>query len=291
MPDSPAETLPIPLSPALTPAQMSALISLVRRCARAEIMPRFRDFKQAGVSVKTGPHDLVTDADIATEAMLARGLQTMFPHALVLGEEAVSADPRLRDRIAAAEMAFILDPLDGTWNFAHGLPLFGVIVAVTRFGHPVLGLLYDPVMDDWVIGDATAPTRMGRAVGTERRLRMAPGARLADMAGYVHLHLVPEDMQARLAACLPDFSRTSVLNCSCHEYRTLAQGGMQFCLSGVPNPWDHAAGVLACQQAGGVARMLDGRDYNAAITDGYVLTAPDADSWNRLRDRFAFLVA
>ena len=65
---------------------------------------------------------------------------------------------------------------------------------------------------------------------------------------------------------------------------------MDFMLSGVPNPWDHAAGVLICQKAGGVARMLDGRAYDASIEEGYVLTAPTEESWALLRDRFAFLL-
>ncbi len=284
------DSLPISLTSPLTPAQQATLINLVRRTARAEIMPRFRNLGHADISSKSGPHDLVTEADTAAEAMLSRGIQQAFPHALVVGEEAVAANPTLREKIAEAELSFILDPVDGTWNFAHGLPLFGVIVAVARFGRPVLGLLYDPVMDDWVIAAEGQPTHLSRSLGADRPLRVSRGGALSDMSGYLHLYLAPKDKQAELAACLPEFARTYMLRCSCHEYRMLAQGGMDFCLSGVPNPWDHAAGVLACQQAGGVAAMLDGRDYNAGITQGYVLAAPNQDSWNRLRDRFAFLL-
>lgn len=55
-------------------------------------------------------------------------------------------------------------------------------------------------------------------------------------------------------------------------------------------PWDHAAGVVACQQAGGVARMLDGREYNAGITEGFLLTANTEIAWTALQKRFAFLL-
>ncbi|WP_101065907.1 inositol monophosphatase family protein [Roseovarius salinarum] len=286
MPDS----LPIPLTAPLSRAQETALINLVRRAARAEIMPRFRNLGHADISAKSSAQDLVTEADHAAEAMLARGVQRMLPHALVVGEEAVAGRAALRDEIAAAELAVVIDPLDGTWNFAHGLPLFGVIVAITRFGRPVFGLLYDPVIDDWIVAREGERTHLARTGGAERPLRMGGGGALRDLSGFIHLYLLPEDKRAAMAAALPEFARTSMLRCSCHEYRTLAQGGMDFCLSGVLNPWDHAAGVLACRQAGGVARLMDGRDYDAGVTEGYLLTAPDEDSWQRLRDRFAFLL-
>ncbi len=286
-----SDSLPIPLTSPLTPAQQTTLINLVRRAAKAEILPRFRTMSAGDIGTKTGQYDLVTEADTAAEAMMARGLQQMFPHALVVGEEAVSADNTLRDKIAEAELCFVLDPVDGTWNFANGLPLFGVIVAITRFGKPVLGLLYDPVMDDWIIADEANPTRFVRNIGVERSISVSKGKPLSDMQGYIHLYLLDDSKQAEMAAVLPEFGRTQALRCSCHEYRTLARGGMDFMISGTLNPWDHAAGVLICQQAGGVVAMLDGTDYNAGITEGYVLAAPDDDSWNRLRDRFMFLAS
>ncbi len=286
-----SDNLPIPLSAPLSRAQQSTLVNLVRRAAKAEILPRFRNMNVRDISTKSGRYDLVTEADTATEAMLTHGLQQMFPHALIVGEEAASADDKLRGKIAEAELCFVLDPVDGTWNFANGLPLFGVIVAVTRFGKPVLGLLYDPVMDDWIIADEATPARMVRAVGAERGLSVSKGGTLSEMSGYIHLYLLERGKQDEMAVALPDFGRTQVLRCSCHEYRTLAQGNMDFCLSGTMNPWDHAAGVLICQMAGGHVAMLDGSDYNAGLTEGYLLAAPDVDSWKRLRDRFSFLMS
>ncbi|MDT8328046.1 MAG: inositol monophosphatase [Roseovarius sp.] len=284
------DSLPIPLSSPMTPAQQTALVNMVRRAARAEIMPRFRNLAQGEVTTKSGPHDLVTEADHLAEAMLARGLQRMFPHALIVGEEAVAAKPGLRDEVAKAELAIIIDPVDGTWNFAHGLPLFGVIIAVTRFGRPVLGLLYDPVADDWIIADETTPSRLGAALGTERPVRVSPGGALDRLQGYVHFSLMAQDQQEVMAPLIPALARVTSLRCSCHEYRLLAQGSVDFIMSGMLNPWDHAAGVLICQKAGGVAMMLDGRDYNAEITEGFLLCASNMPTWERLRDHFAALL-
>lgn len=284
------DSLPIPLSPALTHAQQCMLINLVRRAARTEILPRFRKLVRADIRTKSGPHDLVTEADHQAEAMIARGLTAMFPQALIVGEEAVAARPDLRLDVSEAELAFIIDPVDGTWNFVHGLPLFGVIVAVTRFGRPVLGLLYDPMSDDWILADEATPARLGSSSGAERSARVSAGGTLDQLQGYIHYYLMSQARQERLAPLLPALARCIALRCSCHEYRLLAQGAVDFVMSDVLNPWDHAAGVLACQQAGGVARMLDGRDYSTAILNGVLLSAANQDTWQRLRDHFACLL-
>jgi len=284
------DSLPIPLSAPLTPAQQTMLVNLVRRAARAEIMPRFRTVTRAEAMTKSGPHDLVTEADHQAEAMLARGLQRMFPHALVVGEEAVAAKPALREDVSEAELAFIIDPVDGTWNFVHGLPLFGVIIAVTRFGRPVLGLLYDPVSDDWIIADEANPARMAAVQGAERPVRVSSGGALSELQGYMHYYLMTQARQDKVAPLLPALARCIALRCSCHEYRLLAQGAVDFVLSDVLNPWDHAAGALICRQAGGVARMLDGRDYNTSITKGVLLSAANEETWTSLKDHFACLL-
>jgi fructose-1,6-bisphosphatase/inositol monophosphatase family enzyme len=283
------DSLPIALSAPLSPAQQTALINLVRRAARTEVLPRFRSVSRAEATAKTGPRDLVTEADHAAEAMIARGLQRLFPHALIVGEEAVAARPDLRDEVAGAEFAIIIDPVDGTWNFVHGLPLFGVIVAVTRFGRPVLGLLYDPVADDWLIADETAPAQLVAANGIARRAATSAGGALGDLHGYVHASLMEQPRQEALYPRLAALGQATALRCSCHEYRLLAQGAVDFVLSDRLNPWDHAAGVLICQRAGGVARMLDGQDYGTAQETGLLLCAGSEETWDALRDHFADL--
>lgn len=284
------ETLPQPVT-ALSQAQQTSLINIVRRAAKTEILPRFRNLSAHQIDTKSGPQDLVTEADTAAEAMIARGILRLFPNAVVIGEEAAAKDPSLRHKAAEAELAFIIDPVDGTWNFAHGVPLFGVILAATRFGRPVFGLLYDPMVDDWIVADDQTPTRLAGAGMTERLTQVSGGGAIETLSGNMHFYLMPKDVQAKLAPVLPAFSRMGSMRCSCHEYRIMARGGVDFTLSGILNPWDHAAGVLACQQAGGVAKMLDGRDYNIRIEEGYLLCAPDQATWDALKTALSPLYA
>ena len=273
----------------LTESRIDAIIAAVRRAAQDYILPRFRNLADHEVGTKSGPADLVTLADTEAEAQIAADLARDWPEARVLGEEGVAADGALRAQMAAAEWAVVVDPVDGTWNFAKGLSVFGVIVAVLERGWPVWQMLYDPVMDDWIAAREGGAAEMVTAAG-RRSLRTAPQARAGRMNGYVTLGLFPKAQQARMVAEFPAFARVTSLRCACHEYRMLAQGHVDFCLSGpVPHPWDHAAGVLAVQAAGGVARFLDGEAYHAGRARGVVLAAGSGAVWDDIAGRFAYL--
>jgi fructose-1,6-bisphosphatase/inositol monophosphatase family enzyme len=273
----------------LTQSQTDSVVAAVRRAARDCILPRFRNLAEGDVGTKSGPADLVTLADTEAEAQIAADLARDWPEVRVLGEEGVAADKARRDEMALADWAVVVDPVDGTWNFAKGLSVFGVIGAVLHRGVPVWGMLYDPVMDDWIEAGAGGPAEMVSARG-RRVLRTSAEARAGRMNGYVTLGLFPRATQGRIVQEFPDFARVTSLRCACHEYRMLAQGHVEFCLSGpVPHPWDHAAGVLAVERAGGVARFLDGEPYHAGRKQGVVLAAGSQAVWDELAGRFAFL--
>lgn len=108
------------MSDTLTKADLTELVTLVRAVGRSAVMPHFRTLRPEDVRAKTGPLDLVTIADEAAEAQLTAALSAHHPTAVVVGEEATSRDATLLDRIADAELCFILDPIDGTSNFAAG---------------------------------------------------------------------------------------------------------------------------------------------------------------------------
>ncbi|MBV7395418.1 inositol monophosphatase family protein [Mameliella sediminis] len=287
-----SDSLPMPVTAPLTSAQRTQLFNLVRRAAKAEIMPRFRKLGTYQIGEKTGPQDLVTEADTSAEAMITRGLQRFFPSAVIIGEEAASANPKLLEKIAEAELCFTIDPVDGTWNFAKGLPLFGVMVSVLRFGIPVFGLLYDPVLNDIVWADSEnsaqlqLPMRDRRFVTTDHDQNKT----LDQLNGFVPLYLIPEDKRDQAAAALPRFGRVWSLRCACHEFRTLAQGEVDFVLFAKLTAWDQPAGVIVTQQAGGHVAMMDGSDYRGDTNTGFLLAASDKHTWDIVAEAFDFLV-
>lgn len=283
-------TLPATLPKAVSAAQQQHIVNIVRRAAKAEIMPRFRSLSASDIRTKSHANDLVTAADTAAEMMITRALQIAFPTALVVGEEAVADNPALLDQIADAPLAFIIDPIDGTWNYAHGMAIFGVIIAVTQFGKPAFGLIYDPVADDWVIADEETPARMETAANSPRTLKASMGKPLEALIGYVPLHMFAKEHQAKMAVALTGFTRSHPLGCSAHEYRMIAQGHTDFLLTASLHPWDHAAGALICERAGAHVEMLDGGPYSANRRSGHLMVAPDRTTWNRLKKVFTFLL-
>lgn len=276
----------------LTPETEAALVDIVRKVAAAEIVPRFRRLPSGDIRSKSAPDDLVTEADIRAEAAITEAVRALMPEAVVIGEEAVSEDPRILETLAAADCAVIIDPVDGTWNFAKGLATFGVILAVAEHGETVFGMLYDPIMDDWIWARRGGGTWFERPGEAPVQLRISGEVETEDATGFVPLFLYPLEARKALAGAIPGFRRIWSVRCSCHEYRLMAQGHADFCLSASLNPWDHAAGALAVSEAGGAVGLLDGREYSAGITSGGTLvTAKSAATLLRIRETFGPLLS
>ena len=259
------------------------LDAILREAAAREVMPRFRALDRAAVRCKSGPLDLVTEADEAAERMIASRLADAFPDAVVIGEEAAAADPDLIGRLAGAARAIVVDPVDGTANYAAGLPLFGTMAALIEDGQTVAAVIHDPVC-----GDSAVATRGGGAFivttgGTREPLRVAAPASVADMAGKAGPRHFGADAP-RLATALLGTLASWDYRCAAHEYRMAASGHCHFLLYSTTMPWDHAPGTLLFTEAGGHVARLDGTPYRAADLSGGLLAAPDATSWHALRD-------
>ncbi len=261
----------------------AALAAILRDAASAEIMPRFRRLGAGGVRAKSGPQDLVTDADEAAERRIGAALAALFPGALIVGEEAAAADASLLDRLAEAERAIVLDPLDGTFNFAHGVPLFGVMAAVLARGEVALAAIHDPLGDDTALALRGEGAWVERADGSRFDLRVRPGGAPAQMGGIASWQFLPEPLKSRVLGRLPRLAATWSYRCAAHEYRLAAAGGCDFLLYHRLLPWDHAPGWLLHREAGGFSAHFDGTEYRPRQISGGLLCAPDRASWEALR--------
>ncbi len=263
-------------------AELSTVVEILREVARVEIMPRFRGLVPNRTRQKSSRQDLVTDADEVAEAAITAALLRAFPGAAVVGEEATAADPSLLDRLGEPDLAFVIDPIDGTKNFASGLPLFGVMAAVLRRGEVVAGAILDPVEDDCALALRGEGAWIERADGRRHDLAVGPAPALADMAGLVSWTFFPGPERERVPARFPRVANASDYRCAAHQYRLLCGGFYDFALYSKLMPWDHAAGWLLHKEAGGYAACLDGTPYRPTRHDGGLLCAPDRDSWAML---------
>lgn len=263
---------------------IEALSAILREAAAVEIMPRFRRLGAGAVREKSGPLDLVTDADEAAEKLITARLRALHPGCLVVGEEAASADPSLISKLASAELAFVVDPVDGTSNFAAGLPLFGVMLAQVEHGVTTAAIILDPVCDCYSAARLGEGAWEVSAEGARRHLRVAASAAVGAMRGLVSWRFMPEPMRGRVLERLPNLGGVWDHRCAAHAYRSLVAGHAELALFWKLMPWDHLPGVLLCQEAGGYAAKFDGSVYAPGEVSGGLICAPDAGAWGAVRD-------
>ncbi|WP_183650169.1 inositol monophosphatase family protein [Brucella daejeonensis] len=259
------------------------LADLLAEAAGREIMPRFRQLGEGDIRQKTSPADLVTEADINAERFITDRLKETFPDAVIVGEEACSDNPALLAGLGDAELAFTIDPVDGTFNFASGVPLFGVMLAVVSRGETVAGIIHDPVGKDWIMAVKGGGSYIRHANGQRSKVNVAPSVDISRMTGGVSWQYTEEPLRSRLARNHTRFLSQIGYRCAAHDYRILATGGAHFLVYNKLMPWDHLPGALIHREAGGYSARWDGSEYLPSHTGGGLLVAPDRESWNAIQ--------
>lgn len=262
---------------------ITALASLLREAARAEILPRFRRLGEGDIRTKVDATDLVTEGDEAAERFIKARYEKLLPGALFMGEESVAADPDLLPRLAEADLALTVDPIDGTFNFASGIPLFAVMAAVVSKGETVAGLIYDPMGDDFVLAEKGAGAWQVTPEGNRIRLKVREPASLSEMFGMASTGFLPSGDRAAVLGNMAKVRYLMNYRCAGHEYRTFAAGHVHFLMYNKLMPWDHLPGTLISQEAGAHVARFDGSAYLPEHMSGGLIVAPDKASWDELR--------
>jgi fructose-1,6-bisphosphatase/inositol monophosphatase family enzyme len=260
------------------------LAAILRDAALTELWPRFRRLHSGEVRTKGGPLDLVTVADEAAERRIAASLAAAWPGSVIVGEEAAAADKRLLDHLGEAELAFVVDPLDGTFNYAAGVPLFATMAAALVRGEVVMAAIHDPMGEDTALALRGEGAWIEEPSGRRYDLRVAAPAPLAEMTAILSWQFLPEPWRGRVCAALPRLAASWNYRCAGHEYRVAAAGHCSALLYHRLLPWDHAPGWLLHREAGGYSARFDGSAYTPLEVAGGLICAPDQESWTALRD-------
>jgi fructose-1,6-bisphosphatase/inositol monophosphatase family enzyme len=244
-------------------------------------VPRFRALDAEHIRAKNSVTDLVTVADEAAESYIKAGCAKLFPEAAFVGEESVAANPALLNSFGKKDLAIVVDPLDGTANFAAGMPLFAVMASVVAEGETVAGVLYDPLGRDFLLAAKGGGAFFDRN-GKRTRIHVASPVAVEDMVGTGSVNMFSLEERRQIFPNLAEVRAFANYRNAGHEYWAMATGHLHFCFYKRLMPWDHLAGSLIVQEAGGYVRRLDGSPYRVTDLEGGLLVATDKKSWQAL---------
>jgi fructose-1,6-bisphosphatase/inositol monophosphatase family enzyme len=266
--------------PATAIPDPKVVADLIRDIALVEVLPRFRQLARHEIREKT-PGDFVTVADEAMEAALAPRLAALMPGSLLVGEEDSARDITVMQRLASHQPVWVIDPVDGTANFAEGREDFAVMLALVEHDQVLAGWIYDPVKDRMSYGvRGGGAFHDGRPLAKPTSENTYRGVLAVGSKGDPALG---PRVQKRRDRVKPIKS----VRCAGVEYMRLALGELDFLMFSGTMPWDHAPGAAIIQELGGHIDYLDGKGYrpSGALQAGGILAARDRATWDEVYKR------
>jgi len=236
------------------PVFLATAVEIVLRAGEIQMAGRESGFRVA----KKGAIDLVTEVDLACERMCRAVLAERFPEHDILAEE-LSTGPQ---EVARARYRWVFDPLDGTTNYAHGLPIFCASLALELDGQPIVGAIYDPSRRELF----TAERGQGSFVNGTRLKASATGA-LGDallVTGFPYdMHVRGPELVELFGLFLHRARAVRRLGSAALDLCYVAAGRFEGFWEQHLNPWDVAAGALVVTEAGGRVSGMDGGVFDA----------------------------
>ncbi len=236
---------------------VATIVQLVIDAGVEELLPRFQhtdfSFKQDG--------SIVTEADLRVQNRLQSALTACYPDIPVLGEE--MTDEEQKAIIADGSTTFwCLDPLDGTSNFASGIPFFSISLALFKDGQPCIGIIYDPMREECFVAESGQGARLNNQPLDTTTVAHDSLQRCTAIVDFKRLSA---GLATRLAIASPYSSQRSFGSVAL-DWAWLAAGRGQVYLHGKQKLWDYAAGWVILTEAGGISSTLDGtQEFRAAL--------------------------
>jgi fructose-1,6-bisphosphatase/inositol monophosphatase family enzyme len=231
-----------------------AVAAVIHDAANRAIMPHYRQLASHEI-VEKAVDDLVTVADTESEAILSQGLARILPEAAIVGEEAAHADPAVMNRLGDA-LCWIIDPVDGTNNYAQGKPPFGILIALAEKGETVAGWIYDPLRD------RMCEAQLGKGARIDGGPVTARGSGESPAVAAISLMFASADKREALKRHIaPHYRLVDIPRCAAEQYPRIVLGENDLTIFERTYAWDHAAGALFVNEAGGKVARPDGRPY------------------------------
>lgn len=238
------------------------------RTAALEAGALLMDFQRKGVTIREkGTSDLVSEADVAAESLILNAIRQRFPDHAIVAEESLTS---LTDTEQQPHL-WIVDPLDGTTNFAHGIPHFAVSIAYYRNGKPEAGVVYNPARDDLYVA-----ARGHGAWFQDERLSVGPQESLSDCLVGLGFYYDRGAMMEATLATIHQLFKTGIhgvrrFGTASLDLAQVARGFYGAFFEYQLAPWDFAAGRLLVEEAGGT--VTDALGHPLGMKKGSVLAS------------------
>lgn len=259
-------------------ALSSSLARLLVEVGDRILIPHFGHLDSQTIFSKAtpqDPNDIVTIADREAEKYLSAELRELVPGTRVLGEEAAAADPSLFELLKGDDPVWVIDPLDGTRNYAAGKGPFGVMVALVERREVLAGGIFMPQTRELLTAER------GLGVFYNGSLLPPPPDHGEPMRGTLNTRFLAPELARVLEANASSLELVPAVLCAAHQYTELALGRTDFALYFRLLPWDHAAGSLIVRELGGAMRHPSGRDYVITDEPEPTLLATSERRWQR----------
>lgn len=259
---------------------IEAVTALMKETAAEIVLPRFRELKAEEIMEK-GPGDVVTIADLESEEKMTPRLLDIVAGSVVIGEEAVSKDPTVLERFESDGPVWIIDPIDGTKNFAEGDARFCIMIGLVYRGETLAGWIHDPTTGQTAIAEKGAGASLD-----QKQMRVSADARpLSQMVGQVNYGAyAPQDRKELRAFITKTFGREEKIRCAGHDFLGQSVGSRDFALYRRLWSWDHIPGTLILKEAGGMVSRLDEVPYRSSDRVERLLAARNEETWHAVRE-------
>ena len=255
-----------------------AVHAIMLDAARRAVLPHYQQLTASEIIAKA-VDDMVTIADRESEAILAESLARLLPEAAIVGEEAAHADPAVLDRLGDG-LFWIIDPIDGTNNYAAGRPPFGILIGLAEAGQCIGGWILDPLTGRF----CSAERDQGACINGEP-IRARATSQTPPIAAISLLYADLTKRDAIRHHIAPHYAMVDIPRCAAEQYPRLVLGINDLSIFERTLAWDHAAGVLFLNEAGGKAARLDGSPYR--VDDGRkgMIAAASPELWDAMAKR------
>lgn len=260
---------------------LDKVADLIREVAAIEILPRFRNLKE-GETRQKSPGDFVTIADESAELALTPGLIALLPGSVVVGEEATAKNPAVMNALAGDAPVWVVDPIDGTGNFAGGKEGFVSMLALIQADDILASWIYHPVSGEMTIAEKGSGVVIdGRRMPLFNPANEPKGVLAYGSRGVPGIAALVDKRRDRL-------NQVKSARAAGIDYVRMAKGEIDFTFFSGIMPWDHAPGAMVIRELGGHIAYIRGDETyrpSQALSAAGILSATSRDTWRDVHDK------